>query len=289
MRLAISNLAWPSGADEAAASILARHGVREVEIAPGKVWPAPVETSRKEVLAYRAAWESRGVSIVALQALLFGQPELTLFDTPERRRRMAEYLGRVIERAAWLGARVLVFGSPGSRRRGALGLAEAHGIAVPFFREVGGMAAAHGVTFCIEPNPTEYGCDFVTNATEGLELVETVGSEGFGLHLDAAGLTLSGDGPATVRRMGARCMHFHASEPFLRQVGPGNVPHAEFADVLCGLGYAGCVSIEMNETNLSPTWQEGVERALAFVSLTCSLGKQEAHEPRPSGSGLVAH
>src|SRR5262245_32244396 len=77
MRLAISNLAWPGEADESAAAVLVDCGAQGVEIAPTKVWTRPLEATASERRAYRAAWERRGIQVVALQALLFGRPELT--------------------------------------------------------------------------------------------------------------------------------------------------------------------------------------------------------------------
>src|SRR4051812_46579534 len=112
MRLAISNIAWPSGDDAVVAPLLVEHGAEGVELAPTKVWPRPLEASAAEVRAYRAWWERRGLRLVALQALLFGRPDLTLFGDPATRRRTVDYLKGMISLAAALGAGPLVFGAP---------------------------------------------------------------------------------------------------------------------------------------------------------------------------------
>ncbi|MGH7222535.1 MAG: sugar phosphate isomerase/epimerase family protein, partial [Gemmataceae bacterium] len=77
MRLAISNIAWPAGEDDAVAPLLHTHGVEGVELALTKVWPEPLEAMAAEVRAYRHSWEKQGPLIAALQALLFGKPHLT--------------------------------------------------------------------------------------------------------------------------------------------------------------------------------------------------------------------
>jgi sugar phosphate isomerase/epimerase len=266
MRLAISNIAWPAGADEQAAPLLHAHGVEGVELALTKIWPEPLDAPAVEIRAYRESWENRGVSVVALQALLFGKPNLTLFGTDSVRQQTLDYLAGIIERTAWLGARALVFGSPKNRQRGKRSPQEVWAIAVPFFRKLGRIARRHGVYFCIEPNPAGYGCDFVTTVAEGIELVDAVGEEGFGLHLDTGGMALAGDPPAaSIVAAAERCRHFHVSEPFLAEVGRGSTPHGQCAEALRARKYQSWVSIEMSEAKEPDAWRAAMERALGFV------------------------
>jgi sugar phosphate isomerase/epimerase len=265
MRLAISNIAWPAGADEAAVPMLREHGATGVELALTKIWPEPLEVSSVEVARCHDWWESRGLPIVALQALLYGKPDLTLFDSPATRRATLDYLKGIIARAATLGATALVFGSPGNRRRRGLSWAESLEIAVPFFRELGSVAADQGVVFCIEPNPAAYGCDWVTDAAQAVELTDAVGSTGLGVHLDAAAMTLAADPAEAVLAVGRRCRHFHVSAPFLAEVAGTEVAHADFAQALEQIHYCGWVSIEMSEAKLQSSWQGAVRRALPFA------------------------
>ena len=136
--------------------------------------------------------------------------------------------------------------------------------AVAFFREVGETTEALGVRLCIEPNPEEYGCDFVTRSREALELVEAVDSPGFGLHLDAAALHLSGESPGEALPPAAsRLRHFHASEPWLASFAEPEVDHAAMARSLAAVGYRGWVSIEMRPTE---TALDSVAEAVRRVS-----------------------
>jgi D-psicose/D-tagatose/L-ribulose 3-epimerase len=269
MRLAISNIAWPAGADAVVAPLLQKYRVEGVELALTKIWPEPLDAPAAEVHAYRDGWEKQGIRIAALQALLFGKPHLTLFGSESARRQTLAYLSGMIERAGQLGARALVFGSPKNRQLQRLSPAEALALAVPFFRALGRVARQHCVYFCIEPNPPAYGCDFVTTVAEGIELVDAVDDEGFGLHLDTAGMSLVGDPPAaSIEAAGERCRHFHVSQPFLAEVCDGAIAHDEFAQTLHARGYPAWVSIEMGEAKDSGAWSAAVERALAFVRKT---------------------
>lgn len=266
MRLAVSNIAWPPEADAAAAKLLADHGVAGVEIAPARVCERPWEAPSERIAAYRRFWEERGLPIVAMQALLFGRPELVLFADATARRSLRDHLLAIIDLAAGLGAERLVFGSPKNRLRGGLGRMQAEAIAVPFFRDLGRRAADRGVWLCIEPNPVEYGCDFLIDSREVIRFVERVGEAGLGVHLDAGGMRLAGESPAdVVGRAGNRWRHFHASEPHLAAVGEGGVDHVAIAAALRHVGYDGFVSVEMVQGPASTSWHERLARSLAIV------------------------
>ena len=246
MKLAVSNLAWPPADEPAVASALDDLAVTGVEIAPTVLWPRPLEAAASELDRCRRTWASRGIGIVAIQSLLFGRPDLTIFEAAETRRATLDYLTGMIRVAAALGARVLVFGSPGNRRVGQLPREEAGMIAEDFFRSVGEAAAAHGVIFAIEPNPPEYGCDFVTTSAEGAALVRAVDHPGFGLHLDSGGLTLAAE-PLDERLSACADLvrHFHVSEVNLALIGTGSVAHDEIGAALRRVHYDGWISIEM--------------------------------------------
>lgn len=250
MKLAVSNIAWPVEQDVTVADELAALGVSGIEIAPTKVWPAPLEATDAEIDAYRRFWEARGIAIVAAQALLFGRPELTLFDGAEVRERTLDYLRGVVRVCARVGAKALVFGSPKNRRAGARDRTAVQQEAIDFFGRLGAAALAEGTAVVMEANPPEYGADFVTCAGEALELVRAVGHPGFRLHLDAACMTMAGDDPgAIVPDATPYLAHFHASEPQLAPLGTGSVAHGAFAAALAAARYDGWMSIEMRQVD----------------------------------------
>lgn len=265
MQLAISNIAWTAADDESVAATLNDFGVHAIELAPTTVWPQPLQVTEREATAYRTQWERRGISIVALQALLFGRPDLLVFGTPTERAETLAYLHGICQLAGWLGAVPLVFGSPRNRRAAGLADDERARVATEFFAAAGAAAAAHGVCLCLEPNPREYDCDFVNTAAEARLLIDRVASPGFGLHLDAAAMTLAGEAPGEISR-GTRPRHFHISEPYLGAVGAGNVDHPAFARALGAAGYDGWCSIEMRAQASGTV--EAVARAL---ELACSV------------------
>lgn len=266
MKLAVSNIAWTNEEETQIAEALSRLGVKYVEIAPTKIWEDPTKATQKEIEAYISFWKKYGIEVVAFQSMLFTHPEYKLFESDENRALTLSYLRDFIVLAGKMGAKRMVFGSPKNRQKGALGDGEANTIAVDFFRALGDTGKENDVCFCIEPNATDYACDFVTTADAGAELVSRVDSEGFGLHLDIACMTLAGDDIKT-SIVNARDIlrHFHISSPMLGQVEEGtDVQHQVAANALKEISYDGFVSIEMRPGELGQN-VANVEKAVRFA------------------------
>ncbi|SCA63926.1 hypothetical protein SCG7086_BJ_00070 [Chlamydiales bacterium SCGC AG-110-P3] len=246
MKLAISNIAWNKPEDEKVAEVLQGLGVKGIEVAPSKIWLTPVEVSETEVKAYRAWWESRGISIIGMQALLFNKPALTLFESKQRRQNTFDYLSQLIRLAGQLGVEAMVFGSPKNRKIGSVGQSQAHIIAEDFFGRLGEVALTYNTKFCIEPNPSNYGCDFLTSISEAIALIRKVNHPGFRLHLDSGGMILNGEAiPSPTFLSVDEVAHFHVSEPFLLRPEKHPESHQQYAAALNDMGYRGWVSIEM--------------------------------------------
>ena len=262
----MSNIAWPPADDAAVAKLMKDNGIQGVEVAPTRVWPDPVSRSRSEIQDYAVKWKRMGISISSMQALLFGQPELTVFQSKQQRDLTLAYLKKIIRIAGLLGAGVLVFGSPKNRLGGNLPRATVDDIAGEFFAALGTCAQENGCVFCIEPNPVAYGCDFITTSEQALELVKDVNNPGFGLHLDSAAMVMSNEDITQSMALALpRLRHFHISEPQLAPVGAGGVDHTVFASALKESNYDKWCSIEMRETETDSNLQ-AISSALRYVS-----------------------
>jgi sugar phosphate isomerase/epimerase len=263
MNLAVSNIAWPAEDDAAAYDLLQRYAVTGLELAPTRVWgswdisPQQVETLRDDLTA-------RGLQCSSLQAILYGKPELTIFDSNPRD--LYKHMQHVARIASTLGAGPLVFGSPKNRRKGERSLADAIDEAAPVFQKMAAICLEQGVTLGLEPNPTDYNCDFLTNATDAATFVAHVGHPGLKLHLDAAGMHLAGDNAAQViRDYGHLLVHIHASEPFLGSLAEPQVDHASIAGALREINWQNWVSLEMRA---SKTPLESLEASLQTFTQT---------------------
>lgn len=269
MRIAISGIAWRPDEDSAVRDLLESRGVNAIEAAPSKIGPKPAELTNAELARYRAFWAAANIEIVAMQALLFGRTDLALFGSDSQRDELFEYLSRIVRVGGLLGAKALVFGSPGNRKRSPVDLDRALELAAPFFRRVGTVAVEAHTCLCIEPNPPEYGCDWITNVAQARALVDFVAHPGFGLHLDAGAIHMAGEDESAIHANAGRIRHFHVSEPQLAAVRSGTaVPHARYAAALRAVGGVPVVSIEMRQVETESSNLPHLERALDFVAAT---------------------
>ena len=270
-RLAVSNIAWEASENDAVVEVLRREGVAGVELAPTKWRERPYEASASDVASYRRYWEDRGLRAVSLQALLFGRGDLQLFADERSRSQLSDYLRQAIDFAAALGAHALVFGSPKNRVRGDMPLSKATEIATGFFRDLGEHAHARGAALCIEANPPEYGCDFVTTTAEAIALCRAIDHPGVRVNIDLGGMTMSGERASRViKDAGDLIGHVHASEPHLAEIGAG-ADHASAARALRDVGYGGWVSVEMRAGGDNVG---AVERAVRKTALVYGEGKK---------------
>lgn len=267
MRLSISNIAWDRDEDAAVAELLDRFVVDAIDVAPGKYFPAPQDATDAEIAAVRRWWAERGVAVVGMQALLFGTTGLNLFGPAEVRDAMLRHLDAVCRIGAGLGAERLVFGSPKNRDRGGLDDEATLSIALPFFRRLGDIAARHGVTLCLEPNPTHYGANFMTTSAETAAVVKAVDHRAIRMQLDTGALALNGEAASEVLPAWAELIgHVHASEPDLLPLGDGDADHAGVAALLERHLPRHVVSIEMLATQNEPHLA-AIGRALAVAHL----------------------
>jgi D-psicose/D-tagatose/L-ribulose 3-epimerase len=265
MKIAISNIAWEKSEQDAVKQIMLERNILGVEIAPTKIWTNPETVSPAQLRQYKEYWEKSGICVVALQSLLFGHPEMTIFESEEQRNCTLEYLKMMIDLAAAVGAAVLVFGSPKNRSAGYTGSDEDKRVAIAFFSALGDHAQNRGVSFCIEPNAAQYNCRFVRNTDEALELVRSVNNPGFRLHLDAGVMALNEESVDTALTSAQPFLcHFHISQPQLAPVGEGLVDHQRLGKLLRDRQYDRWVSIEMRSSDDGAN-TETVRKTLDFV------------------------
>jgi D-psicose/D-tagatose/L-ribulose 3-epimerase len=267
MRIAISNLAWDVTNDEEIASLLLSYGIDAIDIAPGKYFPDIRNASTSEIIRVRQWWAVRGISIIGMQALLFGSAGLNMFGNHDVQTSMLSHFEEICRIGSMLGATRLVFGSPKNRDRSSLGDGQVHDIALNFFNQLGNIAFRHGVVICLEPNPPCYGANFMTNSAETARIVNDVSHSAIRMQLDTGAMTINCENPEVIiNKYGSLIGHVHASEPDLVVLGEGKTDHANIAAILQISFPDQIVSIEMlqskNEQN-----KVAIERAL-FVAIS---------------------
>ena len=265
MKLAISNIAWEIHNDPHMLTQLSGNNISGIEVAPTKVWPNWEGANQKNAEIYKKQIADEGFQIPAMQAILFGKPELQLFDK-KTHPDFLEHMRLVSDIAAGFGAKVLVFGAPKNRKRGQLSTTDAVDIAIEFLGEVGEICYANQCCLGLEHNPVEYGCDFITNAADARQLVDSINHPGIQLHLDAAGLHMCGGNIGNIIKAVTPFAHYHISEPMLEPIVGGVVDHEVAFRALKELNYSGWHSIEMKQPKTPRLVTESITKVLSLFS-----------------------
>lgn len=243
MKLSISNIAWPSEDNKRMLPLIKGLGCDAIEIAPSRVWKEPIESTYRQRKEYLNLIKSHGLEIVSLHSLMYTRQDLNLFGSSDIQREMIRYIRELLVLARDVEARLLVFGSPNSRRRGLLNLNEAFEHAVDFFTPLAEYAEKLGICLLIEPL-TKDESDFIFTSEQGLELVKLVNNRGFQLHLDAKAVA-NEDLEDTFKKALPYWKHFHANDPGLVEIASEATYHQEMGKKIKASGYSGFVSIEM--------------------------------------------
>ena len=250
MNLSVSNIAWPVEVDQQALALLRNAEIAAVEVAPTRIWPDWVGASATSAAAIARDFTRLGFRVSSLQAILFGKPECKLFGSDDDRQALFDHLALCADLAVGLGAASMVFGAPRNRELRGKSEADAFQIAREFFGAVGSYFDARGLCLCLEPNPPQYGCEFVTDSAQAARLVHAVDSGGFRLHLDTGCMSLAGEDAVQVIRAHTEILrHFHVSEPFLGRFDHPTVAHRQVRKALEDVGYSNWVTLEMRATD----------------------------------------
>jgi len=266
MNIAISNIAWNQSEDEEISKLLQEYNIEGIEIAPTKIWKDPTSISDEEIASYKWYWHKKKVKIIAMQSLLFGHPQLTIFESTARRKKTIAYLTQILRIASLLGIDTAVFGSQKNRRKGGLDEATTNTIAEDFFSSVGNVAKHYGVHFCIEANPKTYETDFLLTTKDVITFIKHLNHPYVNTHLDSGAMKLNKEDCAKTIRAAVPFFHFHISEPFLKPV-PLEVDHKAIVTTLKEIQYTKWVSIEMRAKKSGSNINQ-IRETLEFVTKT---------------------
>lgn len=115
---------------------------------------------------------------------------------------------------------------------------------VAALRECAAAAAPHGVRFALEPL-NRYETDLIHTVADGLDLIDRVGADNFGLLLDTFHMNIEEPSiEESIRACGQRIFHFHVADSNRWRPGAGHLDFRRILDALFATGYAGFVSGE---------------------------------------------
>jgi len=115
---------------------------------------------------------------------------------------------------------------------------------VEALQECAALAAADGVRFALEPL-NRYETDLIHTVAQGLDLIQRVGAENFGLLLDTFHMNIEEPSiEVSIRVAGDRIFHFHVADSNRWYPGAGHLDFRRILSALRDTGYTGYVSGE---------------------------------------------
>ncbi len=245
MRLSISNIAWNNEELEPHLKLLRDLGCNGVEIAPSAIWEEPTKATVSDIRYIRKLVKRYNLKIPSFHALLYGKPELSIFKDKSTRNQTVSYIKKLIRLAQNLSVKVLVYGSPNSRKVEERSYEECYKIAVDTFKELAEECRVYDTCLCIEPLESAK-TNFIVNSDEGYNIVKDVDDTGFRLHLDTGAMHNSKeDFKKAFKKCKDILKHVHLNDPNLTPPGTNGIDHYIIAEALKASGYDNYVSIEM--------------------------------------------
>jgi len=256
MILGVSNIAWAPEERLAAYDLMEAAGVTGLEIAPALFFSRaddPFEPDNTAVANALNEIESRGLSLVSMQSLLFGVYGANLFGDDAARNAFENGMHRAINLAGRLGIPNLVFGSPAQRRiPEGMTFSDAFDQAVGTFHRLGDRASSAGTVISVEPNPVAYGTNFLNTLDEVELFVEKVAHPSVALILDLGAMHMNNTFDTVIERLetlAPNLNHVHVSEPQLAPAPDDKTALAPILAELQRIRYRRAVSIEMRRTD----------------------------------------
>lgn len=265
MNISISNIAWDASLDQSVCKIFNDYGVCAIDVAPTKYFNNPELITESQVLEVKEFWLRNGIQVVGLQSLLFGTQGLNIFSDKYSRQKILQRLEANCRIAKFLGADYLVFGSPKNRDVSGCPKAEVEAIYVDFFRRLGDIAASYNTTICLEPNPAEYGANFMMNTAETAAVVQRVNHRAIAMQLDVGAIVMNNENIQQILpELAPLVGHIHVSEPKLAPVGSLGTDHSHIAKAIFQYLPNKFCTIEMLTSSAEHSLQE-IRDSIAFV------------------------
>jgi sugar phosphate isomerase/epimerase len=176
----------------------------------------------------------------------FFPPMIRLTGEEAKQDAALEYVGAACERAAAMGARIVVLGSSGAKNiPPGFPYDRARGQLIELLVKIQDIAKPLGITIVLEPlNQKE--SNFVITAGEALDLVREVNLDNIKLLVDYYHMRMENENPAVIREAGKDLRHVHIAAKEGRRFprsGDGEDYPAFFRE-LKSVSYEGRISVE---------------------------------------------
>lgn len=223
--LGVSSIAWEPDEDLKVSEVLSSFGISNIDLTPSKYFAWNDNDALDLATERREFWESRNFRIRGVQSLLFGAPTWNILNKDDWTK-LFEHFEKVFRVTEALGARYLVFGSPGNRKLDGRTQNESLDLAEEFFGQLANILLDRDLVLTIEANPERYGCDFLTRTFESTELVRRIASPNIASQLDLGTCLINSENLRELSTCAENLAYIHLSSLDLKPL------HLEFNNLV---------------------------------------------------------
>jgi sugar phosphate isomerase/epimerase len=245
--------------------VIAAQGFDYIELPLAQVMELPAEGFRELLGAIRAG----GIPLEACNN--FFPATLRLTGEEARQEAALKYAGAACERAAAMGAKIVVLGSSGAKNiPPGFSYDRARGQLIELLGKLQDIAKPLGITVVLEPlNQKE--SNFIISAAEALGLVREVNLDNVKLLVDYYHMRMENENLAVIREAGKDLRHVHIASKEGRcfpKSGDGEEYPAFFRE-LNAISYDGRISVEGYSGNLDSDAALAINLLRPLMNLCC--------------------
>ena len=179
MKLAISNLAWGKKDNYKLIKYLQTQTINFLEYSPYKLFL--FHENYQQIIKF---YKKKNINLYSMQSIFFNENNCYIFGNNFERKLFFNKLKNKINLASRFGTKILVFGSPTTRKIFGLTKKQQYNIALNLFKKIATLCKKKKIIFCFEANPKIYGCEFINTTEEALKFVKIINNEYFKINLD---------------------------------------------------------------------------------------------------------
>ena len=251
MKFCISNLAWTKNETKDALILLKKKKIRFLEYSPDLLLNN--YNSAKDVKIVKKFWKINNIKLYSMQSILNKINNAYIFGTKNQKKIFYNEIKKKIVLAKKLGTKVIVFGSPASRKIFKNKKANLDKMAYQMFKKISLLCNKYKITFCLEANPKIYKTKYLTHTTDSINLAKKINNDYFKINLDLGTIIANKENFNNIIKKNLDLIgHVQISSPQLKNLLQYKKKIKLFIKTLKKSGYKNVVSVEMlkNRNNL---------------------------------------
>ena len=248
MIFCISNIAWNENETKDVLKLLKEKRIRYLEYSPNLLLNN--NFSRKKIRNVKKYWNDKKIRLYSMQSILYKKKNAYLFGEKYQRKIFFKEVEKKIKIAKSLGSKVIVFGSPASRKIFNYKKNKLDELSYDMFSKIASLCMKYKVYFCLEANPKIYKTKYLTHTNDSINLVKKINNRYFKINLDLGTIIANKENFKLIIKNNLKFIgHVQISSPYLKNLLYYKKKIDVFVKTLQNLGYKKVISFEMLKNN----------------------------------------